>query len=74
MIPLPSLKTQQQIVSQIEREQALINANKQLIEIFEQKIKDSIAKVWGADKKEGNDYEENEIVGMAAEEQENYGN
>lgn len=36
-----------EIVAQIEKEQELVNANKQLIEIFEQKIKDRIAKVWG---------------------------
>lgn len=35
------------IVAQIENEQALVNANQELIEIFEQKIKDRIAKVWG---------------------------
>ncbi len=46
-IPLPPLETQRQIVSQIEKEQALVNANKELIKIFEQKIKDRIAKVWG---------------------------
>lgn len=46
-IPLPDIKTQQQIVVQIEKEQEFVNANKQLIEIFEQKIKDRIAKVWG---------------------------
>ncbi len=46
-IPLPPLETQHQIVSRIEKEQELVNANKQLIEIFEQKIKDRIAKVWG---------------------------
>ena len=46
-IPLPEIETQRQIVAQIEKEQALVNANKQLIEIFEQKIKDRIAKVWG---------------------------
>ncbi|WP_264550277.1 N-6 DNA methylase [Flavobacterium sp. N2820] len=46
-IPLPSLKTQQKIVSQIENEQKLVNANKELIAIYEQKIKDRIAKVWG---------------------------
>lgn len=67
-IPLPDFETQQQIVTQIEKEQALINANKQLIEIFEQKIKDRIAKVWGADKKEVKLYEENNLVTMAAEE------
>lgn len=46
-IPLPDKETQRQIVSQFEKEQALVNANKQLIEIFEQKIRDRIAKVWG---------------------------
>lgn len=46
-IPLPEIETQHQIVAQIEKEQELVNANKQLIEIFEQKIKDRIAKVWG---------------------------
>lgn len=46
-IPLPSDQLQQQIVSQIEKEQALVNANKELIAIYEQKIKDRINKVWG---------------------------
>lgn len=46
-IPKIPLETQRQIVAQIEKEQALVNANKQLIDIFEQKIKDRIAKVWG---------------------------
>lgn len=46
-IPLPPLETQHQIVAQIEREQALVNANKELIALFEQKIKDRIARVWG---------------------------
>ncbi len=46
-IPLPSDTLQQQIVSQIEKEQALVNASKELIAIYEQKIKDRIAKVWG---------------------------
>jgi DNA replication initiation complex subunit (GINS family) len=46
------IETQRQIVAQIEKEQALVNANKQLIEIFEQKIKDRIAKVWGVEKTE----------------------
>ena len=46
-IPLPPLSTQQEIVTQIEKEQALVDANKQLIEIYEQKIKDKISEVWG---------------------------
>jgi len=45
-IPLPSLNKQQEIVGQIEKEQQLVDANKQLIQIYEQKIKDKIAEVW----------------------------
>ena len=44
---LPNLETQNHIVAQIDKEQALVNANKELIAIFEQKIKDKIASVWG---------------------------
>ncbi len=66
-IPLPDFKTQHQIVAQIEKEQALVNASKQLIQIFEQKIKNSIAKVWGANKKAPVVYAENDMVTMAAE-------
>ena len=39
LVPLPPLETQRQIVTQIEKEQTLVKANKQLIEIFELKIK-----------------------------------
>ncbi len=46
-IPLPPLATQQAIVAEIEAEQALVNANKQLIERFEAKIKTTINHVWG---------------------------
>jgi len=46
-IPLPPLNEQKQIVAKIAKEQELVNANKELITIFEQKIKDTIAKVWG---------------------------
>jgi restriction endonuclease S subunit len=46
-IPLPPVEEQQQIIMHIEEEQKLVDANKRLIEIFEQKIKDKIAEVWG---------------------------
>jgi len=46
-IPYPSLKIQKNIVTQIEREQKAIDSNKELITIFENKIKDKIAEVWG---------------------------
>jgi type I restriction enzyme M protein len=47
-IPLPDLDTQRDIVAEIEAEQALVNANKQLIERFEAKIKTVINRVWGS--------------------------
>jgi restriction endonuclease S subunit len=46
-IPLPSFEEQQTIVKTIEEEMQLVNANKRLIEIFEQKIKTKIDEVWG---------------------------
>lgn len=46
-IPLPSKTEQTEIVKAIEEEMQLVNANKRLIEIFEQKIKDKISEVWG---------------------------
>ncbi len=46
-IPKVDKETQYKVVAQIEKEQEMVNANKQLIEIFEQKIKDRITKVWG---------------------------
>lgn len=46
-IPLPSIDEQNEIVESIEEEMQLVNANKRLIEIFEQKIKDKISEVWG---------------------------
>ncbi len=46
-IPVPSLEEQQQIISEIEAEISIVEQNKRLIEIFQQKIKDRIAEVWG---------------------------
>jgi type I restriction enzyme M protein len=46
-ISTPPIPVQQEIVSQIEAEQEIVNANKKLIEMFEQKIKDNISEVWG---------------------------
>jgi len=43
----PPLNIQQEIVSQLKKEQKAINSNKELITIFENKIKDKIADVWG---------------------------
>lgn len=46
-IPLLPAEEQQSIVQAIEEEMQLVNANKRLVEIFEQKIKDKISEVWG---------------------------
>ncbi len=66
-IPLPPLEMQNQIVAQIEKEQALVNANKALIEIYEQKIKDRIAKVWGTPASPEKEKPEENEVNLAAE-------
>ena len=46
-IPVPPIEQQELIVKAIEEEKQLVNSNKRLIEIFEQKIKTKIAEVWG---------------------------
>lgn len=50
VVPVPPIKTQESIISQITKEMDIVNQNKRLIEIFEQKIKDKIAEVWGVEK------------------------
>lgn len=57
---------QEEIVKRIEQEQQLVNGSKQLIEIFEQKIKDEINKLWQAAPKEYAMSEEK--ISLAAEE------
>ncbi len=46
IIPLPPLAIQKQIVEKIEAERALVESSKKLIEIYEQKTKEVIAKLW----------------------------
>ena len=46
-IALPPLATQQAIVAEIEAEQALVAANRELIARFEKKIQATLARVWG---------------------------
>ena len=48
-IPLPPLATQQSIVAEIEAEQTLVAANRELIARFEKKIQATLARVWGED-------------------------
>lgn len=46
-IPLPPLATQQAIMAEIEAEQALVAANRELITRFEKKIQATLARIWG---------------------------
>ena len=46
-IALPPLAAQQVIVAEIEAEQALVAANRELITRFEKKIQATIARIWG---------------------------
>ena len=45
--PLPSLETQQAIVAEIEAEQSLVAANRELVERMAGKIRAAIGRVWG---------------------------
>ena len=47
-IPVPDLPTQRAIVAEIEAEQALVNANRELIRRMQTKVKAAIDRVWGA--------------------------
>ena len=52
LIPVPSIEEQKSIVEKIENEMTLVEHSKQLISIFEQKIKDKIDEVWGVKEEE----------------------
>jgi type I restriction enzyme M protein len=45
-IPCPPLEIQKQIVNKIEKERELVESAKKLTEIYEQKSKETIAKLW----------------------------
>lgn len=47
VIPLPPISVQRAIVTEIEAEQALVNANRELIARMEKKIQATLAHVWG---------------------------
>jgi len=46
VVPLPPVEVQRQIAERIEAERALLESSKKLIEIYDQKTKDVIAKLW----------------------------
>jgi restriction endonuclease S subunit len=45
-VPLPPLQIQKQIVVKIESERALVESSKKLVEIYEQKTKGVLSKLW----------------------------
>ena len=46
-IPIPPIEEQNRIVAKLNFETSIVEQNKRLIEIFQQKINDKIAEVWG---------------------------
>ena len=48
-VPFPSIEIQNEIVAKINEEMVIIEQNKRLIEIFEQKINAKINEVWGSE-------------------------
>ena len=51
-LPIPTLETQLTIVTEIEAEQALVAANRELVERMKGKIRTAITRVWGKTKAE----------------------
>ncbi|MDR2047123.1 MAG: N-6 DNA methylase [Clostridiales bacterium] len=46
-IPVPSIEVQQQIASEIEKEESLVEPSKQLVKVFTKKIQNRINEIWG---------------------------
>jgi type I restriction enzyme M protein len=46
-IPIPDLEIQKEVITKLQKETVLIESNESLIHLFDRKIKDRIAKVWG---------------------------
>lgn len=46
-LPLPPVEEQKRIVEEFIAERALVDANRKLVEIFEKKIQDKLAEIWG---------------------------
>ena len=47
VLPLPSLDIQRQIVTELEAERTLVEANRELIARMEAKIQAKLAEIWG---------------------------
>ena len=50
-IPIPPIETQKAIVAEIEAEQNLVDANRELITRFEKKIQTTLNRIWGEEQK-----------------------
>ena len=50
LISAPHFSKQKEIAKKLDKEKSILDANKELISIFEKKIKDKIASVWGEEK------------------------
>ena len=46
-IPLPTISKQRELVSELEAERALVEANRELIARFEQKLQAKLVEIWG---------------------------
>jgi restriction endonuclease S subunit len=46
-VRLPTIEEQERIVASLESERVLIDANKKLIELYTEKIKNKISEIWG---------------------------
>lgn len=46
LVPVPPLETQKEIIAELDEELAIIQSNKRLVEIYQQKIADRISEVW----------------------------
>lgn len=46
-IPFPTISKQRVLVSELEAERTLVDANRELIARFEQKLQAKLAEIWG---------------------------
>ena len=46
-IPLPTLQEQKEIVSVLDRERELVESNRELIQRFENKVRETLGRIWG---------------------------
>ena len=46
-IPLPAIEKQKEIITEIEKERRIVNDNKKLIELFDQRMQSKMDEVWG---------------------------